>query len=1069
MIVASSPRSTTSSDFDVEAAIQRDLEQDLAALSEPGTDEDFPSDWDGWGTTRPAWPPALDEDRSTTGTAVHETLLNPRCQTLNPRRQTLGGTVPAQTADFAPSLLRDAYQQQTAGPGTAVHGTGPRTDAKQSAGAAPPAAQTLDFASLLRDAFGADESFLPTAQGQAQESLDRVEAVVEEIHKTVVEDDERSFLAAAPMTGEKEDARAKEERLLQKAAEQFDMNQDELAEYRAAFYGGEEEGSGEEGDGSGHCRRYDESGTVGGQSGVCGSLHGDATGAELFETSGAVPDEIDQPLSSERPGATSPGKRRSPQKSSSFAQRTKAAASLLWKPISPLKPSSPVKLRSGCAKALSSGGALTEGRHHARATGAREHLLHSDPALSQQAQLFRSFGPQTTTAASSSVAQSISPKKSSEISAIEREEDRRRSIELDAAEKKARLRAMTVQRIQRAEQAMTAQREMEEQRYNQYGMLSADADSRMHDFCMKEQLGQERDAMRLEDDLGERLREFERDEAKRAEQLALDRERRNMRREERQRRAEMDAVVAEREMGFMAREDARSTAWRSVVREWEGMSAADGESFEMRDNSRRVEIEWPGMAENDCDVRSGGEAMAGGPGFWWGAGFWMLLGRENRKNRSGREEDAGWSEEAAYSPKSCSSHGSVEEYLGECCGGGEKKSSMCDSLLKTWFRRAFLRRPFPLKEKLAQAVGRLTRAAVHHLLGEPRPPLLPRHDEPPAKKNTAKISACQLPVLPISERTNIHVKLSELARYRSLCVLDLSNRGLVSQDICRQISSSCLLLEHLSLRNNQLSSLGGVERLLNLETFDVSDNLVADVQFLTRGCLRLVELNLARNRVSRLPESTNVKLRLRKLCLCENKLEKFLSQSSTILRDCERLQCLDLANNKLEKFPADVLSRAMPLLEELLLSGNSLGVVREMSFPLLRKLSLDGNELGNMEGLGFLPSLEQLNVAGNQIGDLPLDFCVAPNLRELDASGNQIGELFQKRIFVAGPSHFITSFLNCVLRSCSSSVCPVRSHYWCPSTHLRSNFQLLPIRVPSAQRFLQFSETGASLVAQQRW
>ena len=216
--------------------------------------------------------------------------------------------------------------------------------------------------------------------------------------------------------------------------------------------------------------------------------------------------------------------------------------------------------------------------------------------------------------------------------------------------------------------------------------------------------------------------------------------------------------------------------------------------------------------------------------------------------------------------------------------------------------------------------------------------------------------------------------------------LDLKGRGL--HDGVLQELRQLYALTSLSLADNDIADLSGLEALGGLRTLDLSGNRIRDVQ--TLGQLE----------------------NLRSLYLDRNPLGDL-----SPLYGLQELNLLSLRGVELEKEELEALSAALPhcaILTDgdkegklnILLSGiafdtevSSLNLsglgLRDLSClslcTQLVSLDLSDNELTDLSPLMTLQQLEQLKLAGNQVTDLrPL--IGLSSLRHLDASRNLIGD-----------------------------------------------------------------------------
>ena len=113
---------------------------------------------------------------------------------------------------------------------------------------------------------------------------------------------------------------------------------------------------------------------------------------------------------------------------------------------------------------------------------------------------------------------------------------------------------------------------------------------------------------------------------------------------------------------------------------------------------------------------------------------------------------------------------------------------------------------------------------------------------------------------------------------------------------------------------------------------------------------------------------------LLQLSLTENQLQSLPEEVGSL----QRLRLLDVSRNSLTSLPASLL--LLPALQTLILAHNSL---TDDSFPAAPAAGK----------LAVLPSLHQLDVAGNQLSSLPAFLSLTPHLAELRASHNALSSL----------------------------------------------------------------------------
>lgn len=183
----------------------------------------------------------------------------------------------------------------------------------------------------------------------------------------------------------------------------------------------------------------------------------------------------------------------------------------------------------------------------------------------------------------------------------------------------------------------------------------------------------------------------------------------------------------------------------------------------------------------------------------------------------------------------------------------------------------------------------------------------------------------------------------------NLTRLDLPQNSLTSLDGIVDASS----LQHISLANNRLHSLNGLDKLQkSLRVLNVSNNLLTDVSSL-HTCTNLQALVLNDNHLT----------------------DAAFSSEFHMSHKLQQLNTLVLSGNDLTTFPLVIAQKA----------------------PMLRKLSLSRNRIGTLPHADSVfpgcAKLKELRIASNQLEGLPSSMPAAPTLRLLDLSRNKIDSL----------------------------------------------------------------------------
>ncbi|XP_026577109.1 leucine-rich repeat-containing protein 32 [Pseudonaja textilis] len=215
----------------------------------------------------------------------------------------------------------------------------------------------------------------------------------------------------------------------------------------------------------------------------------------------------------------------------------------------------------------------------------------------------------------------------------------------------------------------------------------------------------------------------------------------------------------------------------------------------------------------------------------------------------------------------------------------------------------------------------------------------------------------------------------------ALLSLDLSYNEI--QSIPSQFFDSMLSLQFLNLSKNCLQTFGTSNELASLSILDLSCNSMKNLQLGTNTLRGLQEFHLQDNHLQELRPN--------------------------LFQDLPRLQWLDLRNNKIhlcdshsgrhQLSPHGCVSFVrVPELQYLYLSANRLKNLPGYNFfgTKLRVLDISMNwglqiEANSLVGLEF--SLEYLDLHGNGLSSLEVDFSLFPYLRYLNLSDNQLSWL----------------------------------------------------------------------------
>lgn len=230
------------------------------------------------------------------------------------------------------------------------------------------------------------------------------------------------------------------------------------------------------------------------------------------------------------------------------------------------------------------------------------------------------------------------------------------------------------------------------------------------------------------------------------------------------------------------------------------------------------------------------------------------------------------------------------------------------------------------------------------------------------------------------------------SKYHNLTRLELNVNKIRGVSSLRKLSC----LRHLSLSDNDISSLCGISMLKSIERLNIDVNKLSNINELS-SITTLVQLKANSNFIASFPILSSP--RLEKLELYHNRITSLQSQALTRLTS---LTYLDLGRNQLEYISGSDISHC-PLLRQLVLSQNKLKEFpKNLRLAQLECLWLSGNQLKSMSSWMscdenpsfFLPLLEKLYLQDNDISSLPTSVALClPRLVELDLSFNSISVL----------------------------------------------------------------------------
>jgi len=216
----------------------------------------------------------------------------------------------------------------------------------------------------------------------------------------------------------------------------------------------------------------------------------------------------------------------------------------------------------------------------------------------------------------------------------------------------------------------------------------------------------------------------------------------------------------------------------------------------------------------------------------------------------------------------------------------------------------------------------------------------------------------------LSGRNLFNIPISLYSKAAEIITLNLSRN--LSLDVPRDFVQSCLNLRDIKFNNNEARKLPpSLSRANKLTYLDVSNNRLEQLEHAELGGLKgLLKLNLANNRLKRLPPYFGGFRALRTINISSNFLDTF----PAFLCELESLVDLDLSFNSIASIPQDM--GKLKNLERFVITNNRLtGTVPEGFSQLisLRELDIKYNAISSIDVISRLPKLEMLSVDHNSV------------------------------------------------------------------------------------------------------
>ncbi|CAD7923428.1 unnamed protein product [Amoebophrya sp. A120] len=577
-------------------------------------------------------------------------------------------------------------------------------------------------------------------------------------------------------------------------------------------------------------------------------------------------------------------------------------------------------------------------------------------------------------------------------------------------------------RLKRQAEARSREEEFRRVQYEQARFFAADTDSRLREQEEKEAKEAEHSRMSFEDRAAGRIREWERDEEQRLTREALHREWRQMLKEDFAAfdLRESENCARERVLMEIADEEARNCniySWREQDR----MREEDLRAATLREQEKRIFVEWPGMAAEDADARFGiAEILQPGMGLWErnGRNSWLALSatwkveREFTCSASGRarREQVGQDQDAAaahptsdrchYSPRNSggsTGRSSVDELFFEDEVVEEAaKSETSSSFFTKFLSRDFWSQIFRVKERVARVADRVVRSVAENVFHQQRSSIKSFHTDsgtllfngalpalPPGREEI-EINGPR----PESQNSTVAVWKTYLDNHAAEDVEKAAMKKKSSSNddkLALRIAAATDLLQDEPL---QLTNFRHV-RFLQIENVDLSTDVEVGKK-LALHCAMLEHIVL-RNTGLRTLNGLQLLVNLATVDASHN----FLKDFDFLQTGCPRLSSANFGHNLIKKVP-EATGQSKASLSRLVLRSNKIKNLDSTCFlrdcEALEVLDLSKNALEAVPGLllsRWLPFLTALDLADNQIAAIGhlLFLC----LQELNLENNRIG------------------------------------------------------------------------------
>ncbi|KAL5103291.1 Leucine-rich repeat-containing protein 57 [Taenia crassiceps] len=185
-----------------------------------------------------------------------------------------------------------------------------------------------------------------------------------------------------------------------------------------------------------------------------------------------------------------------------------------------------------------------------------------------------------------------------------------------------------------------------------------------------------------------------------------------------------------------------------------------------------------------------------------------------------------------------------------------------------------------------------------------------------------------------------------------------------------------------------------VKKLVKLRVLDLSSNSIHNLDHWIGSLSSLKSLNVSGNKLACLPVEVSRLTKLEALDASNNRMLTLTSSQSVVnFGSLRHLRTVDISNNNLKEFPAELCSEDIPL-DSLDLSKNNIDFIPDCASLLQTiELNLNENRISAISAsLAKCPRLKVLRLAHNQLRleDIPLGILENSNISLFSVEGNPL-------------------------------------------------------------------------------